>query len=90
MTSKEIDDKIVELFDNGQNLYIINDNVLKETRPDIIITQRICEVCSPFTKEINRAISILGYNQKVIILDSHNIFNILDNIFQIAKILEKS
>ena len=44
MTSKEIEDKIVELFGNGQNIYIINDNVLKEFRPDIIIAQGICEV----------------------------------------------
>ena len=85
MSSKEIDDKIVELFDNGQNLYIINDKILKEARPDIIIAQGICEVCSPFTKEINRAISILGYNPEVVILDPSTISDILDNISEIAK-----
>ena len=71
MSSKEIDDKIVELFSNGKDIYIINDNFLKELRPDIIVAQGICEVCSPFTKEIKRAISILGYNPEVIILDPH-------------------
>ena len=89
MSSKEIDDKIVELFRNGQNIYIINDDVLKESRPDIIIAQGICEVCSPFTKEINRAISVLGYDPEVIILDPHNISDILDNISQIAQKIEK-
>ena len=69
MSSKEIDDKIVEFFRNGKDIYIINDNILKELRPDIIVAQGICEVCSPFTKEIKRAISILEYNPKVIILD---------------------
>jgi iron complex transport system substrate-binding protein len=85
MSSKEIDDKIVELFSNGKDIYIINDNLLKELRPDIIIAQGICEVCSPFTKEINRAISILGYNPEVVILDPKNISNILDNISEIAQ-----
>jgi iron complex transport system substrate-binding protein len=89
MSSKEIDDKIVELFRNGQNIYIINDDVLKESRPDIIIAQGICEVCSPFTKEINRAISVLGYDPEVIILDPHNISDILDNISEIAQKIEK-
>ena len=74
MTSKEIDDKIVELFSNGKDIYIINDNFLKELRPDVIVAQGICEVCSPFTKEIKRAISILGYNPKVIILDPSIIY----------------
>jgi iron complex transport system substrate-binding protein len=32
MSSKEIDNKIVELFSNGMDIYIINDNILKELR----------------------------------------------------------
>ena len=85
MSSKEIDDKIVELFGNGKDIYIINDNLLKELKPDIIIAQGICEVCSPFTKEIKRAISILGYKPEVVILDPNNISDILDNISEIAR-----
>jgi iron complex transport system substrate-binding protein len=89
MSSKEIDDKIVELFRNGNDIYIINDNILKESRPDIIVAQGICEVCSPFAKEIKRAISILEYNPKVIILDPSDISDILDNIIEIAKNVAK-
>lgn len=85
MSSKEIDDKIVELFTNGKDIYIINNNLLKKLRPDVIVAQGICEVCSPFTKEINRAISILEYNPKIIILDPSDISNILDNIYEISK-----
>ncbi len=67
MSSKEIDDKIVELFSNGgKDIYVVNDKILKELKPDIIVAQGICEVCSPFTKEIKRAISILGYNPQVL------------------------
>lgn len=84
MSSKEIDDKIVELFSNGKDLYIINEEILKELKPDLIVAQGICEVCSPFSKEINRAISILGYNPKLIILNPRNISEILDNIIEIA------
>jgi iron complex transport system substrate-binding protein len=84
MSSKEIDDKIVELFGNGKDIYIVNDEIIKELKPDLIVAQGICEVCSPFTKEIKRAISILGYNPKVIVLDPRNISNILDNINEIA------
>jgi len=89
MSSKEIDNKIVELVSKGKDIYIINDQVLKALKPDIIIAQGICEVCSPFTKEINRAISILGYYPEVIILDPKNISDILDNISKIAQKVEK-
>jgi iron complex transport system substrate-binding protein len=84
MSSKEIDNKIIELFGNGNDLYILNNEILKELKPDLIVAQGICEVCSPFTKEIKRVISILGYNPKVIILDSHTVSDILDNINEIA------
>ena len=84
MSSKEIDNKIVELFANGKDIYIINEEILRELKPDLIVAQGICEVCSPFSKEIKRAISILGYNPKVIVLDPHNIYDILDNITEIA------
>jgi iron complex transport system substrate-binding protein len=85
MSSKEIDDTIVELFANGKDIYLINDEILKGLKPDLIVAQGICEVCSPFTKEINCAISILEYKPKVIVLDPHNISDILDNIYEIAK-----
>jgi iron complex transport system substrate-binding protein len=89
MSSKEIDNKIIELVSNGKDIYIINDHFLKELKPDIIIAQGICEVCSPFTKEIKRAVSILGYKPKVIILDPHNISDILDSISEIAHMVGK-
>jgi iron complex transport system substrate-binding protein len=84
MSSKEIDNKIVELFAKGKDIYIINEEILKKLKPDLIVAQGICEVCSPFTKEIKRAISILEYNPKVIVLDPHNVSDILDNITEIA------
>ena len=84
MSSKEIDNKIVELFSNGKDIYIVNDEILKELKPDLIVAQGICKVCSPFSKEIKRAISILGYNPKVIVLDPHTVSDILDNINEIA------
>ena len=89
MSSQEIDNKIVELFNNGKEIYIINDNILTEIRPNIIVAQGICEVCSPHSKEINRAISILKYKPQIVILDPHNLQDILDNIIEIAKSIGK-
>ena len=46
-------------------------------------------MCSPFTKEIKCAISILGYNLQIIVLDPHTLSDILDNILEIAKNIGK-
>src|SRR5439155_5664646 len=85
MNSKDIDQKIVELMQSGRDIYLIDDKKLREANPDLIITQGVCEVCAPFTKEINRATSVLGYNPDILILDPHDLDDILISIMDIAE-----
>ena len=85
MNSKEIDDKIVELMQSGRDIYVLNDDILREAKPDLIIAQGVCEVCAPFTKEINRATSVLGYGPDVLVLDPHDLDDILISIMYIAE-----
>jgi iron complex transport system substrate-binding protein len=85
MNSKEIDNKIVELMQSGRDIYVIDDRILKEAKPDLIVAQGVCEVCSPFTKEIKRAISILDYEPDILILDPHDLDDILISIMDVAE-----
>ena len=39
MFSKEIDDKIIDTFANGKDIYIINNEILKKLKPDLIVAQ---------------------------------------------------
>src|SRR5262245_52720923 len=72
LSSKQIDDKIVELIRAGENIYTIDDKQLINSKPDLIIAQGICEVCAPFAKEIDRANTILGYEPEVLVLHPHD------------------
>ncbi|HJT09405.1 MAG TPA: cobalamin-binding protein [Candidatus Nitrosotalea sp.] len=85
MTSQEIDRKVTDLMKTGKDIYILDEQVLKNANPNLIVAQGICEVCSPFTKEINRAVTILGGKPEVLILDPRNLDGILDNIIEIGK-----
>ncbi|MDE1725834.1 MAG: cobalamin-binding protein [Thaumarchaeota archaeon] len=85
MTSKEIDSKVVELVQTKKDIYVLDEQVLKKVNPDLIVAQGICEVCSPYTKEINRAVSILQDKPEVLILDPKNLGDILDDIIEIGK-----
>jgi iron complex transport system substrate-binding protein len=84
MTSEQIDKKVVELVKTGKDIYVLDEQVLKKASPDLIVAQGICEVCSPYTKEINRAVSILQGKPEVLILDPRNLDDILQNIIQIG------
>jgi iron complex transport system substrate-binding protein len=85
MNSKEIDDKIVQLMRAGRDIYVLNDDMLREAKPDLIIAQGLCEVCAPFTREINRATSVLGYKPDTLVLDPHDLDDILTSIMDVAQ-----
>jgi iron complex transport system substrate-binding protein len=85
MNSKQIDQKIIELMQSRTDIYVINDEKLREAKPDLIIAQGICEVCAPFAKEIDRAFSILGYKPDTLVLDPHDLDDILTSIMDIAE-----
>jgi iron complex transport system substrate-binding protein len=84
MTSQEIDNRVVDLMHSGKDIYILDEQALKKAKPNLIVAQGICEVCSPYTREINRAVSILDNKPEVLILDPRNLDDILNNILDVA------
>ena len=89
MTSHEIDNKVVELVHTQKDIYILDEQVLKKANPDLIVAQGICEVCSPYTREINRAVEILDGKPQVLILDPKNLDDILENVIQVGNKVNK-
>lgn len=89
MKSSEIDQKIVSLVREGADIYVLDDEVLKKADPDIIVAQGLCEVCSPSTKEVDRAVSILDKKVEVVVLDPHNLDDILSNILEVGRTIGK-
>jgi iron complex transport system substrate-binding protein len=89
MTARDIDNKVIELMRSGKDIYIVDENALKRVNPDLIVAQGLCEVCSPFTKEINRAVNLLGGQLEVLILDPHDFDDILVSIMDVAEKIGK-
>jgi iron complex transport system substrate-binding protein len=85
LTSRQIDNAIAGLTATGGDIYTVDEKKLKESRPDLIIAQGVCEVCAPFTKEIDRVKSVLGYDPDVLVLDPHDLDGILTSIMDVAK-----
>ena len=90
MTGRDIDNKIIELMHTGKDIYVVDENTLKRVSPDLIVAQGLCEVCSPFTKEIDRAVSLLGDRRPdVLVLDPHDLDDILVSIMDVAEKIGK-
>jgi iron complex transport system substrate-binding protein len=89
MTAREVDNKIVELMRSGKDIYIVDEKTLKRVSPNLIVAQGLCEVCSPFTKEVNRAVNILSSRPDVLVLDPHDLDDILVSIMDVAEKIGK-
>ncbi len=85
MSSREIDDKIFELLREGKEIYKIDEENLRQARPDLIISQDTCEVCSAYTSHVSKALEILDKKPIVYPLNPHDITGILDSIENVAK-----
>lgn len=90
MSSKEIDNQISNMMQSGSDIYLLDEQILKKSSPDLIIGQGLCDVCSPASKEISKAVSILNKKPEVVILDPHNVDDILSDILQIGKHVGKT
>jgi len=89
LNSKEIDDKIVELVRNGSDIFILDEKNLIEAKPDLIVSQEICEVCSAYTNQVNKALSILDKKPEVHVLNPVDLEGILSSIDELAKKIGK-
>ena len=89
MSSRQIDDKISALMSEGKEIYKLNKENLLRAKPDLIISQDICEVCSAHTDHVNRAIAILETKPEVYTMNPHDIDEILTSIKEISKKISK-
>lgn len=84
MTSLQIEEKIQELSRLQNDVFLINYELLKKIQPDLIISQGLCDVCSPHNKEIDKAIQFLNNKPDTLVLDPHTVDDIIQNIMDIA------
>jgi iron complex transport system substrate-binding protein len=89
MSSQEIDDKICELSERGEEIYkLITENV-SNAKPDLIISQEICEVCSAYTNQVKNAMDILEEKPEIYSMSPHNIQEILKCVKDIAENIDE-
>ncbi|NWJ99227.1 cobalamin-binding protein [Marine Group I thaumarchaeote] len=89
MSSKQIDDKICQLMTDGKEIYNLNKENLLNAKPDLIISQNICEVCSAHTEHVKIAVEMLEKKPEVYTMDPHDVSEILTSIKDISKIIGK-
>ena len=58
-TSRAIDDRVRQLVQDGLSVYRLKTDLLRDLKPDLIVTQDQCEVCAVSVSEVERAVQSL-------------------------------
>jgi iron complex transport system substrate-binding protein len=55
-TSRQIDDRVKDLVHNGLAVYRVDEDLLRELAPDVIVTQDQCQVCAASLADVEAAV----------------------------------
>src|SRR5271154_5274441 len=73
MTLREIDVAVAERIGSGQSLYQVDENLLRELKPNLILTQNLCQVCAPSGNEMTVALKTLASKPEIIWMSPHSL-----------------
>jgi iron complex transport system substrate-binding protein len=85
MTPREIDAAVAALMRDGKSLYFIDEALLQQLHPDIILTQNLCQVCAPSGNELSHVLAKLDYQPQVIFMSPHSLADIEGNLMELAE-----
>lgn len=84
LASGEIDAAVRRAMEEHGSVYEVDVGVLRELRPDLILTQAVCEVCAVPTGSVEAAVAELDHAPRVLSLDAHTIDGIVDSVGAVA------
>ena len=83
LTSNEIDAHVRNHLSKETALYSLRMDTLEELKPDMIVTQALCEVCAVAETEVQQAVRMLPGNPEVVNLEPMS----LEDVFTTIRIL---
>jgi iron complex transport system substrate-binding protein len=84
MSQQEIDLAVAERMRAGLSLYEVDEELLRELAPDLILTQDLCQVCAPSGNEVAQALKLLPKQPQVLWLTPKSLAEIDDNIRELG------
>lgn len=79
-----IDDFVRDHLESNSALYDLNIEALASLRPDVLVSQALCDVCAVASGDVLDAITALAHEPKVVDLNPHTLDDVLGDIAQVS------
>jgi iron complex transport system substrate-binding protein len=86
LTSKEVDEWVRRALRENGTIYNIDEHLLRELRPDIILTQKLCDVCAVGYGTVARLAATLPGSPEVVSLEPVSLAEIFSDIRRVADV----
>jgi iron complex transport system substrate-binding protein len=80
MSQPEIDVAVTQRLRDGLSLYRVDEALMREIGPDLILTQDLCQVCAPSGNEVSQLLKVLPSNPQILWLTPKSLEQIFDNL----------
>ena len=90
LASSEIDRMVSSNLVTQGTLYELNRELLEKLAPDLILTQRLCDVCAVAYDKVKDIAEGLSSRPQVVNLEPHSLDDILENIRLVGSLLRAS
>jgi iron complex transport system substrate-binding protein len=86
--ARDIDNAVRDRLGTGSPLYVLDKELLRRERPDVILTQDLCRVCAVPSGDVQRALDEIGLpDAEVLSLDPHSLDDVLGSIEAVGALL---
>ncbi len=80
----EVDQLVSASITGGEPIYRLDNEAIRELRPDLVLTQDLCAVCAVPSGHVNDALEVLGCRAEVLSMDPSSLDEVLDCILQVG------
>jgi iron complex transport system substrate-binding protein len=85
MSQAEIDAAVSSRVQTGESLYVVDEELLRDLAPDVILTQDLCHVCAPSGNELTRALAALPKKPELVFLTPRTLGEVDENILTVGR-----
>lgn len=85
LDSGQVDAAVRAAMRDHGSVYRVDGEMLEALRPDLILTQAVCEVCAVPTPGVRELVVERGLGARVLSLDAHTVDEILGTILQVGE-----
>jgi iron complex transport system substrate-binding protein len=86
LTSRDVDEWVRRALRENGTIYTIDEPLLRELRPDVILTQKLCDVCAVGYGTVARLAETLPGPPTVVNLEPSSVSDIFDDIRRVAEV----